>query len=164
MAKKSSPVKRPTPGTAWRVGRLPAEPTVIPGPGMMEDVRKRVGLSQKALAEEVGVSRDVIANYELGRTNLDSVEDCLKVWRVLEVKERALNIPQEKGSPSAAEAVLGLLWFAKESAQKHVAEIEGQINNLQRKRETIRRQIAEIESELADRKVMLAEKSNGRSA
>ncbi len=147
MAKKEKPTKR---GRSWSL-MIPSEGVIVPARGMLKSVREQVGLSQPALAKECGVSRDVIANYESGRTRASS-EDLLRVWRVLEVKERALNISRKKESPSAAEAVLGLLWFARENARKRLAEIEGQVDNLQRKQESTRHQIAEIEAEETHRK------------
>ena len=132
---------------AWWPLVAPTEKVKLPGPGALQDVREKLGLTQQALAAECGVSRDVVANYENDRTGMD-IESALKVWRVLEVKERALVISREKESAdSAADFLLGLLWYAKASAHKRLAEIDGQVDNLQRTRESIRHEIAEIETE-----------------
>jgi transcriptional regulator with XRE-family HTH domain len=161
MVKKTKATNQQIPSSAWSL-TVPAGGVALPAPGAWKEVRERFGLSQPALAQGSGVSRDVIANYESGRTKLESVEQALKVWRVLEVKERALNIPQDKlkaelqaavekkreGSKwTAREYLLGLLWFAKESALKRIAEMDGQIDNLRRQQESIKRQVAEIEAE-----------------
>jgi transcriptional regulator with XRE-family HTH domain len=132
----------------------PGERVILPGPGILKRLRERVGLSQSALAQECQVSRDVIANLESGRTKLNqrslvSIEDRLKVWRALELKERAINLPREKGESTARDAVLGLLWLAKGLASGQLVEIDGQIENLKRKRESVVRQISELESEEA---------------
>jgi len=150
MATKSKSDKRRVPtSVSFTVPPVPVEGVKIPAPHALKMARERAGLSQPDLARECGVSRDVIANYESGRTKT-SVEDLLKVWRVLEVKERALDIPREKGGLGAAEAVLGLLWVARLNAQKRLAEIDGQIANLQRVRDSATRQVGEIESEEAE--------------
>jgi len=131
---------------------VPDEGVILPASsGVLSGVRQRLGLSQPALADACRVSRDVIANYENGRTKL-GINDALKVWRVLEVKERALGISSEKKGTSAAQYLLGVLWYAKETAKKRLAEIDGQIENLQRKRESVKREIAELEAEEADRR------------
>jgi transcriptional regulator with XRE-family HTH domain len=167
MVKKTKATKQQVPSSAWSLN-LPPGGIVAPGPGAWKEVRERFGLSQPAIAQESGVSRNVIANYESGRTKLQPVEkkltleQALKVWRVLEVKERALNIPQDKlkaelraareeksedDTYTAREYLLGLLWYAKTSYQYRTAEIDGQVNNLKREQEIRRRQVAEIEGE-----------------
>ena len=136
----------------WPLPPVPAEGVVLPARGLLQRVRQQVGLTQAALAEECGLSVNVIVNYEYGRTKLDSVEDALRVWRVLEAKERALPATGQK---KAAQAVLGLLWLAKACAQKRLVEVDGQIENLRRKRQSIEHQIADIEAEESERKKMV---------
>ncbi len=133
----------------------------IPDRHTLEEVRERVGLSQRALAKESGISRDLIANYETGRTSKDfgrrglDLEQGLKIWRVLEVKERGLasgSLKKYSAANSAAkysafDYLFGLLWLAKEVARKKLSEIDAQIANLQRKRDSATRQAGEIESE-----------------
>lgn len=135
----------------WPIPALPPEGVSIPGPGMLKEVRQCVGLTQASLADECGLSVNVIVNYEYGRTKLDSVEDALRIWRVLDAKERALSTDKGKG-PTAAQAVLGLLWLAKFVAQKRLVEVDGRIENLRRARQGIEHQIADIEAEVSERK------------
>ncbi len=136
---------------SFTIPALPPEGVVLPAQGMLKRVRERVGLTQVSLAKECGLSPNVIVNYESGRTKLESVEDALRVWRLLEAKERALGSTEQKKGPSAAQAVLGLLWLAKLNAQRSLSEIDGQIENLQRTREGAKQQIAQIEAEETDR-------------
>lgn len=142
----------------FELPELPRGGVIIPAGGMLKSVRERLGLSQAGLGLECGVSRDVIANYESGRTKLDrqsliSVEELLKIWKVLETKERALgrNVQGEAGQSSAADAVLGLLWLAKLSARGSLAEIDGQITGLKQQQEGVKRHIEEIDSEIGER-------------
>jgi len=148
MAKKAKATKQRD--NAWWPLVAPTEKIKLPGSGTLQDVREKLGLTQPALAQECGVSRDVIANYENGRTGMD-IESALKIWRVLEIKERALVISRGKESTtgSAAEFLLGFLWYAKALAHKRLAEIDGQVDNLQRTRESIKHQIVEYEAEEA---------------
>jgi transcriptional regulator with XRE-family HTH domain len=146
MVKKNRAAKQT--GPVYQID-VPPEGIRFPAHGALKDVRERVGLTQPALAQECGVSRNVIANYESGRTKLDprlSFEDALKVWRVLEVKERGLGSGSLKKG-SAADYLLGLLWWAKESARSDIFEIDGRIANLKRKQDSLKHRIDEIDSE-----------------
>ena len=147
MAKKKNRIKQkalagaPPPINFFSV---PPEGVSIPAEGAMETVRKELGLSQPALARECGVSRDVIANYESGRTR-PSIDDLLQVWRVLEVKARGRKLSEN--APKASELLLGLLWWAKANSERLVNEIDGKIEYLQRRREGLNHRIAEFEAE-----------------
>ena len=50
----------------------------------LKEIREEVGLSQKALAEKLGVSHTNIYNYEVGRTE-PSVEMLIKLAAALDV-------------------------------------------------------------------------------
>jgi transcriptional regulator with XRE-family HTH domain len=129
---------------------------IIPGPGKLGRVRKRLGLSQETLARESGVTRSVIANYESGRTpKMTTFEDLLNIYRVLKVKERAFNESQEEKNTEAAEALLGLLWLKRESSRVQLAEIDGKLEALRRKREAAKRSMAEVKSEAKQLKMSI---------
>jgi transcriptional regulator with XRE-family HTH domain len=126
---------------------LDREPTHLPGPAALKPIRENLGLSQEQLAKESGVSRSVIANYESGRTKLNGVSDALKLYRALEIKERARK--DKLKTPTAADLLAGLLWLQKLEAAQQVAEIDSKIEALQRDRDRLARQTAEIEAEEA---------------
>jgi transcriptional regulator with XRE-family HTH domain len=157
MASKNKfPSKGANTEIRFSIPAVPEKGVVIPAAGMLQAVRERLGLSQAALGKECGVSRNVIANYEAERTKVDtqsslSLEDYLKLWRILEAKEEAFNAPPEEGKPSAADAVLGLLWWTKFNAVRSLAEIDGQIVGLQKKQEGIRRQMEKLDAEIQER-------------
>ncbi len=157
MVKKNRAAKQQgIPATGLRTIEITGVPPGglrIPDRHTLKEVRERVGLSQSALARECQVSHDVITNYELGRTKLKrqsamSIDAALKIWRVLEIKERGLaSASRSLKKYSAAYYLFGLLWLAKEVARKKLSEIDAQIANLQRKRDSATRQAGEIESE-----------------
>lgn len=59
-------------------------------------IRKELGMTQERFAEAIGISRNVIANYERGRYE-PSPEIIKKVQRLLE-NHRANRIPKRQGT------------------------------------------------------------------
>jgi len=99
------------------------------------------------------VSRNVIATYESGRTGLDSIDQGLKIWRVLEAKARALKISEGKGKYDETAFLVGLLWFAKQSVRKRLFEIDGK-SKPEREQESLKHRIREFDVEAEELKAL----------
>jgi len=50
----------------------------------VSELRKRVGLTQRQLADAVGVTESTISNWEQGRNSLDWLERVAKLCRALQ--------------------------------------------------------------------------------
>lgn len=68
------------------------------------DFRKALGMTQKNLADELGVTVTTIANWERGRRNLDWLVDAKKLCDALKCDLDEL-IEEEEGDPSYDELI-----------------------------------------------------------
>jgi transcriptional regulator with XRE-family HTH domain len=126
-------------------------------PAFLKRVREGLGKSQEALANESGLSRSVIANYESGRTNLSSLDDALAIYRPLQAME-ALGVvylaslkhagPQEPGG--ATRAMRALLDLQIQSRRQSLLQLEKKIEALQAAREETTRWLSKDEAERAN--------------
>lgn len=96
----------------------------------------RPRLSQKELARKSGVTRAVIANCETGVTPL-TPHNGLVIYMILEAY----------GSEEARKAVRAIDAVLKKDAQRKLAVVEAELTALQKRRQQLLEQIAEIESE-----------------
>jgi transcriptional regulator with XRE-family HTH domain len=108
-------------------------------PGWLKRVREECGISQQALSKGASVSRSVIANYESGRTTLDSLEHAWLLCAALSAL----------GSKEARDAARELLQALRKTSQREIASLEGHIVLLQRKLAEEKDWLADVESEAA---------------
>lgn len=106
-------------------------------PDYLKAARNEIfGLSQEALAKEVGITRQVLANYET-RRSLRATDDALSIYKVLALK----------GSALALRAVLELLDLQKESCERQILQVESEFQKLERKRDAVKDWLADVKSE-----------------
>lgn len=106
-------------------------------PGWLKRVREECGISQELLSKGSSVSRSVIANYESGRTILDSLEHAWELCQALSAL----------GSEEAKDASRELLQALKKTSRREIASLEGQIVLLKKKLAEEKDWLAEVESE-----------------
>ena len=107
----------------------------------LKGVRERFGMSQESLSKESGVTRSVIANIESGRSSV-SVEDTIRMYRVLELRERAKG-----GGDEVATMLLGFLKLVRGSYERNLVFIDGKLQSLQKEREAYEGWLADVKSE-----------------
>jgi transcriptional regulator with XRE-family HTH domain len=111
--------------------------------GHLAVFRQRHGLSQNQLAQESGVSVSVIANYESSRTSNLSMENLLKIYRAIEIRERAV----QGAKPHALKYVLSLLLLKKQQIEIDRMTLRAQSVNIQRQYEAADRELAAVTTE-----------------
>jgi transcriptional regulator with XRE-family HTH domain len=111
--------------------------------GHLPVFRQRHGLSQNQLAKESGVSVSVIANYESSRTSNLSFENLLKIYRAIEIRERAT----QGAKPHALKYVLSLLLLKKQQIEHDKWTLHAQSVNIQRQYEATDRELTAVTTE-----------------
>lgn len=98
-------------------------------PSFLKGIRQsfQPTLSQEELARKSGVSRSVIADYETGRAALNSVDNALKLYMILEAF----------GSKEAGRAVRAIEAVLKKAKQRELAVVDVELSALQKRQQQL---------------------------
>jgi transcriptional regulator with XRE-family HTH domain len=113
-------------------------PTSLPLWGQkdyLKRLREEAGVSQHQLAKITGISRSVIANYEVGVTTFN-LGNAVKLYTALEAL----------GSKEATKILVSVALYHKEMCHWEMEYIDGELKALRKRREALEDQVTSLES------------------